>query len=345
MFRRVWKWLAILTFASVVPTQADNPVDPLRNASSGKRPATMSPAESMIAAGHWKRARAIVEPRLREAPDDPEANYLASMIRNAFRDRTSPPVLAEKSVRLAPGVARYHRLLAEVQGVMAQHAGVFQQVSLARRFRHEIGVALQIDSSDVQAQSDLLEFYVLAPGILGGDIKKAEQVSDRIAALDPAEGFLAKARIAESRKDRKRMEAMLRGAADVRPVSYKTQIALAEFYLAGGPQSEAAAEGPARSALDLDSGRVGAWCVLASLYAGRADLSALDALLASAAQAVPDDATPYYRAAERLRCDGRDAARVERYIRIYLAQEPEGNQPSAGEARSGSRLCRAISPK
>jgi hypothetical protein len=53
-----------------------------------------------------------------------------------------------------------------------------------------------------------------------------------------------------------------------------------------------------------------------------------------AARDVPDDPVPYHRAAERLLAAGRDLARAERYLRVYLAQEPEGNQPTAAEARS-----------
>jgi hypothetical protein len=40
-----------------------------------------SPAEELIEAGHWKRARAMVEARMREAPNDPLAIYLMSQIR------------------------------------------------------------------------------------------------------------------------------------------------------------------------------------------------------------------------------------------------------------------------
>jgi hypothetical protein len=290
--------------------------------------------EQLIEAGHWKRARVLVEARLRAAPDDANAIFLQSQIRNAFGDHTSPQTLAEKAVRLDGGVARYHRQLAEVQGVMAQHAGILQQVALARRFRKEIDTALALDPRDVQAQRDLMEFYLLAPGLLGGDIKRAESAAQQIAALDQAEGFLARARIAEVRKDNGQMEAMLRRAAEVHPPSYKAQVALAEFYLAPEHPNDAPAEAWARSALAVDGKRIGAYSVLASIYAGRGDWSALDTVLSDAAGNVPDDFAPYYRAAERLLAANRDPARVERYLRRYLTQEPEGNQPAAAEAQA-----------
>jgi len=289
--------------------------------------------EKLIEAGHWKRARALVEQRLREAPHDPNAIFLTSQIRNAFGDHASPPGLAETAVRLDPGVARYHRQLAEVQGVMAQHAGIFQQVMLARRFRKEIDASLGLDPRDVQALRDLLEFYLLAPGIVGGDAKKAETVEQQIAALDAAEGFLAKARIAQFRKDRAQTEAMLRRATEVRPPSYKALVGLAQFYLAPEHRNDEAAETAGKRAVGLEAGRIDGYCVLAVINAGRGDLAALDAILSAAAREVPDDYAPCYRAAERLLADGREPSRAERYLRQYLAQEPEGNQPTAADAQ------------
>jgi hypothetical protein len=46
--------------------------------------------EKLIEEGHWKQARAIEEPWIRERPNDPRANFLLSQIRNAFHDRRSP---------------------------------------------------------------------------------------------------------------------------------------------------------------------------------------------------------------------------------------------------------------
>jgi tetratricopeptide (TPR) repeat protein len=282
--------------------------------------------EKLIEAGHWKRARTLVEQRLHESPDDPNATFLLSQIRNAFGDRNSPLPLAEKAVRLDPGVARYHRQLAEVQGVMAQHANVFQQALLARRFRKEIDAALELDPRDVQALRDLLEYYLLAPGIIGGDPKKAEATAQRIAEIDACEGLVAKSRIAENRKDQKERVRWLRQAAASCPASYNVLMAAAHV-------DEAAAESLAQTAIKIDRSRSEAYAVLATTYAARSNWAALEEVLATASSAVPDDASPYYRAAERLLADGRDRARAERYLQVYLSQEPEGNQPATADAR------------
>src|SRR6516165_5562626 len=79
-----------------------------------------TPAERLIEAGHWKRARSLVEPEIRKRPRDALANFLMSQIRNAFGDQKTPLAFAEKAVALDPNTAKYHRQLAEVIGVTAQ---------------------------------------------------------------------------------------------------------------------------------------------------------------------------------------------------------------------------------
>jgi tetratricopeptide (TPR) repeat protein len=300
-------------------------------------PAQTGP-ERLIEAGHWKRARTMVEARFREAPADPLANFLLSQVRNAFGDHDSPLALAEKAVALDGRTAKYHRQVAECLGVMAQHANMLQQVFLARRFRHEIDAALSLDPRDMQAWRDLMEFYLLAPAIVGGDPRQATETAARLRAIDPVAGLLAQARLAAFRKQPAEAEACLRRAAEAQPPSYRARVALAEFHLSGVPPGFDDARKPAEEAVALDPSRVDAYAILAEVDAARERWAELDAVLSSAAKEVPDDLVPFYRAAVRLLACGSDLPRAERYLRTYLAQPPEGNAPPEADARAQLRL-------
>jgi tetratricopeptide (TPR) repeat protein len=288
--------------------------------------------EQLIQAGHWKRARALVESGSRQSADEALRYYLLSQIRYAFGDHAAPLALAEKAVVLNGQVGKYHRQAAEVFGVQAQHAGPFQQLLLARRFRKEIGTAIEMDPRDVQARRDLLEFYLLAPGIAGGDSRKAAETAEEIGAIDAPEGFLAKARIAAFQKRVADAEGLLRKAAQVQPPSYRAQIELAHFCLDPDHLDREAAERAARRALILDSSRAEAYSVLAGIYAASGEWMALDSILKYSSLHNPDDLAPYYYAADRLLAAGHDPGRAERYLRTYLGQEAEGNEPGAPEA-------------
>jgi tetratricopeptide (TPR) repeat protein len=295
-------------------------------------------AEALIEAGHWKRARAIVEPRYREQPNDALANFLMSQIRNAFGNHDAPLPLAEKAVALDGSVAKYHRQLAEALGVSAQHANVFQQVMLARRFKKEIDAALELDPKDAQAWRDLMEYYVLAPGIAGGDKAKAQAAAQRIGAIDQADGFFAKARLAGVSKAPQKVEELLRKAVEAEPANYRARTALADLYLAQDHANPDGAEEQAREAVKLDPGRAAGYAELAQVYAARGQWAELDSTLNAAEREVPDDLVPYFRAAEVLIAAKREGTRAERYLRVYLGAEPEGNEPGLADAKGLLRL-------
>jgi tetratricopeptide (TPR) repeat protein len=316
---------------------------------SAQSPATQSPAEALIEAGHWKRARALVEARFREAPKDPLAMYLTSQIHFAFGDADTPLKLAEKALALDGRTAKYHRQVAEVTGVMAQHANVLQQLLLARRFKKEIDVAIALDPNDIQALRDLMEFYLLAPGIAGGDKAEARAVAERIGRIDRAQGFSAEARLAEFDRDTGKAESLLRKAAETAPGSYKANLELAQFDLAKEHRNLDAAESAGRAALRIDATRAAAYSVLAEVYALRGRWPELESLLAAADEAVPDDLTPHYRAAEAvlekpLPPSGKNLDAALQNLRKYLTQEPEGNEPTAAAARQKLELAQSGSP-
>ena len=290
-------------------------------------------AEKLIDAGHWKKARAIVEARLARNPNDALGNFLLSQIRNAFGDYTTPLPLAEKAVALDSHVAKYHRQMAEVLGLEAEHAGAIRLIFLARQFRSEIDTAVALDPHDIQAHRDLLEYYLVAPGIAGGDVQKALAVARKISELDAAEGLLAEARVASFRKQVNEAGKLLRQASGLQPQNYRARVALARFYVAPESFNPAMASSVAKDLLKLDSGRVEPYAILAQVYAEQGEWNVLDSVLNEAARQEPDDLAPYYRAAETLLAKRREPARAERYLRVYLEQEPEGNEPTVADAR------------
>jgi tetratricopeptide (TPR) repeat protein len=218
---------------------------------------------------------------------------------------------------------------------MAQHSGWLQQFMLARRFKREIDTALAQDPRDLQALSDLMEYYLLAPGVVGGDKDKARDTAQRIAAVDRARGFAAQARLAEANGDTGKVESMLRRAVEAGPESYRARVALAAFLLSHtnlpGDRLEAARQ-QAAEAIRIDGTRVDAFAILAAVYAERNQTGELEAVLAAAEKQVPDDRLPYYRSADALLAAGHDLARAERYFRQYLAAETEGNEPTLSTA-------------
>jgi tetratricopeptide (TPR) repeat protein len=295
---------------------------------------------ALIEGGHWKQARAILEPRVKGNPADAEAAILLSRVRSAYGDLDGALALAESAVKLEPKNAEYRWQLAEIVGSLAQKAGVFKQIGLGRRFRQEAEQAMALDPNLIDPRLGMISFYIQAPGIIGGDKKKAEQMAADIARLDPAQGCLARAQLLIETKADGDFEALYTQAFDAArapDVKWEAGAKLLNVHLAVKNQKLDAAEQNARALMQIDRGRAGPYGGLAFVYATRGKLAELDAVLADAEKAAPENFGPFYTAARVLiTTSGGDLTRAERYIRKYLTIEPEPGQP--GHAAAHWRL-------
>jgi len=99
--------------------------------------AAQVPPQELIEAGHYKRARDVVEARYRANPRDAEALWLMARLKHAAGDVNAALDLAEKAVAADPKSAQAHFRLAEAVGDMAQKASMLHQLGLGRRFKRK----------------------------------------------------------------------------------------------------------------------------------------------------------------------------------------------------------------
>ncbi len=138
----------------------------------------------------------------------------------------------EQAVEAAPKVSDYHLWLGRAYGRRAETISRwrwFTALSLAGKTRESFERAVELDGANKAALSDLKDFYLEAPGVVGGGLEKAEQVAARISALDPAAGERAWASILEKQKEYDRAEARLRKARELEPQKVGHILALASF--------------------------------------------------------------------------------------------------------------------
>ena len=288
--------------------------------------------EALIDAGHWKRARAIVEPRLAANPRDAQAACLLSRIKEAFGDLDGALKLAQQAVALEDGNSNYHFQLAEVYGEMADRASMFAAASLAGKFKGELDASLARDPKNLDALEALMQYSFQAPGMMGGDKGKARAIAEELVQLSPLRGYLAQAELAKEAKDFSKVEEWFLKAVQADPKNYEAQTALAGFYMQPSHRRAESAEKHAREAVQLDPARAKGYSILAMVLALEQRWSELEAVLSASEKSVPDDLAPYYEAGSALLESGLELKRGETYIRKYLTQEPEGEEPDAAHA-------------
>src|SRR5205823_3300538 len=110
---------------------------------------------------------------------------------------------------------------------------------------------------------NLVEYYQEAPGIVGGDKKKALQMAEDQIKSDPSNGYLAMVKIAEAEKDKAKIDLYSVKAAEANPKNYDAVIALAGRFINAGQPDWAAAEKWAHAANEVNPDRISAYRLLA----------------------------------------------------------------------------------
>lgn len=107
----------------------------------------------------------------------------------------------ERAIDADGGRAAYHHWLGRAYGALAQRANVVRQASLARKTKAAFERAVQLDPEYLDARAGLVQYYLIAPGIMGGSEARARQQADEIRRRSPYLGAMAHGQIATRRKD------------------------------------------------------------------------------------------------------------------------------------------------
>lgn len=290
----------------------------------------------LIEQGHFKRAEALLRPQLESKPGDPQASYLMSKVDLAFGRRDDAIAHAEKALAADGNNASYHAQLADALGSKTDdpNVGMFQKLSFAKHLRKEAEAALQLDPKNESANSDLLSYYLEAPGIAGGSKDRAKDLAARVVQIDPAQGYRLQMQIARKEERNSELETLAKKAFDAGANSFEAHMGLSSFYLSQQPPGLAPAEEHTRAALKLDSQRISPYNSLAIILASQKRWEDLDQILAESGKTVPDDLGPHYQAAKAilLSSDTQQLGRAESFLRKYLTQPPEGGEPGLAAA-------------
>ncbi len=158
-------------------------------------------AQDMLAAGRIDETIAQLNRHLSSAPTDAESANLLCRAYFALEEWDRAESSCRKAVSLDPGNSRFHLWLGRVYGEKADRENFLAAAGLAGKVRGEFERAVQLNPKDVDARLDLAEFYLSAPGIVGGGEEKAREQAQSIATVDSGREHWVYARIAEKKKD------------------------------------------------------------------------------------------------------------------------------------------------
>jgi len=144
----------------------------------------------------------------------------------------------EKAFAMEPSNPEFALWLGRAWGRRAETSSPFTAPIHASKARQYFEKSVQLSPLNLEAQSDLFEYYLEAPGFLGGGLDKAEATAGRMTEISPAEGQWAQAKLAEKRKESRSAEAHLRRAVELAPQQVGKIIELARFLSRQGRYQE-----------------------------------------------------------------------------------------------------------
>jgi len=167
---------------------------------------------------------------LAQDPQNAEAHNLRCRIYLQEQRWSDAIRSCQAAVKLMPDNSSYHLWLARALGEKADRVSFITAFKMAKQIHVEFETAARLNPHSASALSDLGEFYVDAPGIVGGGIDKAEPVAQQLEAFAPDRAHYLRARIAENQKDYTRAEEEYKAAISASKDPADPWMDLASFY-------------------------------------------------------------------------------------------------------------------
>ena len=187
-------------------------------------------AKELLATGQVDLAMQSLEQQVSQSSNDAEAYNL--LCRAYFMtDQWDPGISAcERARNLDPQKSLYHLWLGRIYGEKANRAGFLSAAGLARKVRTSFERAVELDPKNWEARTDLAEFYLEAPSIVGGGEDKARVQADALLPLNPGMSHWILARISGKNKDTARAEREYRAAIAASHSGTRAWLDLAIFF-------------------------------------------------------------------------------------------------------------------
>jgi tetratricopeptide (TPR) repeat protein len=199
----------------------------LASAASGQ----CTPAiQRLIGDGKAAEARAEMEAVVKRSPNDDAALECLGRVLIALDKAGDAVPVLEKAVKLNDKSSSHHLWLGNAIGDQAENASKIKQPFMARRIKSEFERAVALDPTNIDARHGLVQFYAIAPGVMGGSMDKARAQIAEITRINPLRGHLEMAWLLNRDNDIAGVEREYIAALAAAPDSTIAYLNLGGFY-------------------------------------------------------------------------------------------------------------------
>jgi tetratricopeptide (TPR) repeat protein len=160
-----------------------------------------TPPKELLAAGRADEAIQALQQQLSRSASDAESFNLLCRSYFMAQEWDRGITACESARNLDPQKSLYHLWLGRIYGEKASRVSFLSAAGMAKKVRSSFERAVELDPKSWEARTDLAEFYLEAPGIVGGGKDKARGQADALMSFNPAIAHWVLARIAAKEKD------------------------------------------------------------------------------------------------------------------------------------------------
>ncbi|MGB2696265.1 MAG: tetratricopeptide repeat protein [Candidatus Zixiibacteriota bacterium] len=240
----------------------------------------------------YPEAREFFEGFVKENPKNDTALFYIGKIWLIQDDHDKSIDWLKKSVELNDTSCEYHIWLGQAYGVKAQNSSMLKQPFLAKKVKKEFKKAVELDSANLDARFALAQYYLVAPGIMGGNKDEAKKQAEEIKKQDPLLGHQAFGLIYEHEEEYEKAE---------------------KEYLA---------------AVEKDTSKVNSYYELGYFYGRIKKYDNAAQTFEKIVEIHPEEMGAYYQIGKMGALSGQNLNRAVECFKKYLTKEPGENSPS-----------------
>lgn len=315
---------------------------PLRAATpAAPDPGVVQQAKNLIEWGRAKKARSLLQAAVQQPANRDNARLVAyyGHVVMQFGDLRDGLKLTKRAVALDPNCASCHLYRFEALAKRAKTVNHFRALMALPKLRKQLELADKLNPGLGDVQWGWIRFDLALPAAVGGGFDNARQHAQLLRRIDPVDGRLAQAQIAEAAGQPQAALAAYRAAALHHPQDPRGLFALGRALFREGQHAAAARYLGAALALNRQSALYSAYMAANLVYLRQLEQARL--VLQAGDQVHPDSRLGEFLVARALQAVGQDFPWARQLLAFYLRVPPEPGQPSSRQAQ---RLLAMVDP-
>jgi tetratricopeptide (TPR) repeat protein len=166
-------------------------------------PNTYQQATILYEQQNFKSAQLLFQKLIDQKQQQANSLTYLSLINMFTNDLDKAEDQIEQALKLKPNSAFVQNSSGHTYGSIAQHASIFTALGYAKKSLNGFRNAVKLKPTNIDYQQALINFYLGAPSIAGGDTELAMLHAQAINKLDEKQGYIAIGRVLHANDDEK----------------------------------------------------------------------------------------------------------------------------------------------